>query len=285
MIMRNFVFSILAFAGVLLMVSCNKKADTKADNLQNTIDSLILVNAHTKADYEETIRIINEIQTSLAEIKTAEKFLIVNNNMGDDIDSSAKTQIVDDITNIANILKENKKKISSLQKQLKNSKNESAELKEMINSLNSTLNEKTQEIAKLQEELAKRDIKIAELDDVITSLTQINESQTEVINSQNEELNKVYYAFGTSKELREQKIIEKRGRNLLKGDFNHDYFTSCDLRETTSLPLGCKNAEILTSHPNSSYSLNKDENGFLTLNISNPQEFWSTSRYLVVEVE
>ena len=147
------------------------------------------------------------------------------------------------------------------------------------------IEEKSRVITDLQNELSKRDIRIAELDHAVTTLTQMNTSQSEVISSQDSELNRIYYALGSSKELREQKIIEKRGKNLLKGDFNHNYFTSADLREITSIEIGSKKAEILTSHPNGSYSLDKDGNGYLVLNISKPQLFWSTSRYLVIEVE
>ena len=285
MIMRNFIYSILAVAGVVLMVSCQKQKSAEVETLQREIDSLMLVNAHTKADYEQMILLITEVQSALADIKSAEKILVINSNLGDDIDPNAKNQIIEDITQIANTLKENKEKIIKLQQKLKDSKNESAELKQAINSLNEMVEEKSKVITDLQDELAKRDIRIAELDDVVTTLTQMNNAQADVISFQDSELNRVYYAFGTSKELREQKIIEKRGKNLLKGDFNHNYFTNIDLRETTSLEIGAKKAEILTTHPNGSYSIDKDENGYLTLNISDPQQFWSTSRYLVVEVE
>ena len=285
MIMRKFIYSILAVAGAVLMVSCQKQKSAEVETLQREIDSLMLVNAHTKADYEQMIVVITEVQSALAEIKSAEKILVMASNPGDDIDPNAKNQIIDDITQIANILKENKAKINQLQKLLKDSKNESAELKQAINSLNEMIEEKSKVISELQEELAKRDIRIAELDDAITSLTQMNSLQANVILSQDSELNRAYYAFGTSKELREQKIIEKRGKNLLKGDFNQNYFTSIDLRETTSLEIGAKKADILTAHPNGSYSLDKNENGLLILNISDPKLFWSTSPYLVIQVE
>ena len=98
-------------------------------------------------------------------------------------------------------------------------------------------------------------------------------------------MNKVFYAFGTSKELREQGIIEARGKNLLKGDYNKDYFTAVDLRELKTVPLGAKKAKLLTSHPDGSYTLEKDNDGILTLVINNPEEFWSTSKYLVIQVD
>ena len=53
-----------------------------------------------------------------------------------------------------------------------------------------------------------------------------------------------------------------------------------------SVRLTCpKRAELLTTHPSGSYELVKDDKGQLTLKITNPTEFWSVSRYLVIQVK
>mgnify|MGYP006949635119 CR=1 FL=1 len=44
-------------------------------------------------------------------------------------------------------------------------------------------------------------------------------------------------------------------------------------------------AKLLTTHPSSSYELVRDANKQYTLRITNPQIFWSTSKYLVVLVK
>ena len=50
------------------------------------------------------------------------------------------------------------------------------------------------------------------------------------------------------------------------------------------LKLYSKRADLLTTHPAGSYALVKDEKGQLTLVINNPDEFWSVSKYLVIQV-
>ena len=283
--MNKSLLSLLSSGCILCVVSCQKISNDENAALKQENDSLMLENAQTKAEFEEVLMLINEIQAGFNEIKSAENYIVVNNNIGDDLSKSTRERIASDMTLISNILKENREKINRLQKQLSNSQNESAQLKETINSLNEMMDEKTQIITNLQSELAKRDIRIAELDDAVTTLTQINASQSDMILSQDSELNRVYYAFGTSKELRENKIIEKRGRNLLKGDFNKEYFTEVDMRDITELEIGSKKADVLTTHPNGSYSIDKDSNGYLTLKILDTQLFWNTSKYLVIEVE
>ena len=46
-----------------------------------------------------------------------------------------------------------------------------------------------------------------------------------------------------------------------------------------------KKAEILTAHPSSSYELQRDANKQYVLRITDPDLFWSTSKYLVVMVK
>lgn len=90
--------------------------------------------------------------------------------------------------------------------------------------------------------------------------------------------------FGTKAELKSQKILQS-GDVLKSSDFNKDYFTQIDVRTTKEVKLYSKRAEVLTNHPASSYTLDKDDKGQLTLRISNPKEFWSVSKYLVIQVK
>ena len=72
---------------------------------------------------------------------------------------------------------------------------------------------------------------------------------------------------------------------LKSSDFNKDYFTQIDIRTTKEIKLYSKRVEVLTNHPTSSYSLVKDDKGQLTLKITNPKDFWSVSKYLVMQVK
>jgi hypothetical protein len=68
-------------------------------------------------------------------------------------------------------------------------------------------------------------------------------------------------------------------------DFNKDYFTQIDIRTDKEIKLYSKSAKLLTAHPEGSYGLVKDDKEQLTLVITNPNKFWSISRYLVIEVK
>jgi len=42
---------------------------------------------------------------------------------------------------------------------------------------------------------------------------------------------------------------------------------------------------LLTAHPEGTYEFVKDDKDQLILKITNPNKFWSVSRYLVIEVK
>jgi hypothetical protein len=158
------------------------------------------------------------------------------------------------------------------------------------------LEAKTQQIETLQIELASKNIRIAELDDAVAGLAQdvadltaSNKAKEVLVATQDKALNAAWFVFGTSSELKEQKIISKKllqkTKVLEDNDFNKDYFTQIDIRTDKEIKLYSKDAKLLTSHPEGTYKLTKDDKDQLTLVITNPNKFWSVSRYLVIEVK
>ena len=89
--------------------------------------------------------------------------------------------------------------------------------------------------------------------------------------------------------MKDQKIITKKFLQKTKvledDDFNKNYFTQIDIRTDKEIKLYSKEAKLLTAHPEGTYELKKDDKGQLTLVITNPNKFWSVSRYLVIEVK
>ena len=149
---------------------------------------------------------------------------------------------------------------------------------------------KQRQIETLQTELASKNIRIAELDEAVEGLnrnvdelTAENEAQSKTVAVQDKAINTAWYVFGTRSELKDQKIL-KGGEVLKDNEFNKDYFTQIDIRTDKVIRLYSKRANLLTTHPEGSYELVKDDKGQLTLNITNPTEFWSISRYLVIQV-
>ena len=117
----------------------------------------------------------------------------------------------------------------------------------------------------------------------MSDLQEESARKTETINTQDKQLNTAWYVFGTKKELKEQRILE--GDKVLESNFNKSYFTKIDIRVDKEIKLMSKSAKILTMHPSGSYTLQRNANKTYVLRITNPQIFWSTSKYLVVQVK
>ena len=277
----------IACCAVMLVTGCKDgKNSSDLANMQQS-DSLNNIIAQKDSEINDLMGTFNEVQEGLRQISDAENRVALA-KAGEGVNS--KQKIKEDIRFIADQMKKNKELIAQLQKKLENSSLNATQLKKTIENLTAQLAEKEKQLQALREELDKKDIHIAELDESINNLhTNVNnlttESQkkTETINAQDKQLNTAWYVFGTKKELKGQHIMEDG--KVMNGNFNKNYFTKIDIRNTTEIKLYSKTAKLLTAHPSSSYSLVRDANKQYTLRITNPQIFWSTSKYLVVLVK
>ena len=260
--------------------------DLKAEN-----DSLLIELSQRNAELDEMMGTFNEIQEGFRQINDAESRVDLQRGTITENSASAKQQIASDIEFITKQMEENKAQIAKLQAMLKSSKNNSAQLKKAVESLTQELVTKQQRIEELQAELASKNIRIQELDAAVSglsadkeSLAAENEAKARTVAEQDKAINAAWFVFGTKSELKSQKILQS-GDVLKNADFNKDYFTQIDIRTTKEIKLYSKRAELLTTHPAGSYELVKDHKGQLTLKITNPKEFWSVSKYLVIQVK
>ena len=278
--------------GVALLSSCGEMQRNKSLKAEN--DSLNLALAERDAELEGIMEAFNEVQEGFRLINEAENRVDLNNSSREG--ATAAQKIREDIHFITEKLQDNRNRIAELEEQLKNSKYASSQLKKAITNLKEELAAKTQQIETLQIELASKNIRIAELDDAVAGLNQNvadltaeNKAKEAMVASQDKALNVAWFVFGTSSELKDQKIISKKFLQKTKvledDDFNKDYFTQIDIRTDKEIKLYSKEAKLLTAHPEGTYELKKDAKGQLTLVITNPNKFWSVSRYLVIEVK
>lgn len=270
----------------LAFVGCqgNKQSADSAERTQT--DSLRQVISQKDNEINDMMGTLNEIQDGFNEINAAEnRVTIAKGGEG----ANKEQQIRENIQFIAKTMKHNRELIAKLRNQLKQSSVKGDALKNTLESLSKQLEEKDKQLQQMRAELDAKDIHITELDEAINNLhTNVNNlanessKKSQVINSQDKQLNTAWFVFGTRKELKEQRIIE--GDKVLQSNFNKNYFTKIDIRVDKEIKLYSKYAKVLTMHPSSSYLLQRDANKQYTLKITNPEIFWSTSKYLVILV-
>lgn len=276
----------MACLAALVLTGC-KDGKTTAGIGAAQNDSLNSIIAQKDSELNDLMGTINEIEDGLNQINEAEnRVTLLKNGEG----ASKKQKLTEDVQFIATRMKQNKELIAKLQKQMANSSIKSEQLQKTIANLTKQLEEKEKQLQPLREELDSKDIHIAALDETINNLnTKSNRlasessKKSEVINAQDKQINTAWYVFGTKKELKNQHILEDN--KVMTGNFNKNYFTKIDIRDLSEIKLYSKNVKVLTTHPSSTYTLVRDANKQYTLRITNPQIFWSTSKYLVVLVK
>lgn len=270
-----------------LFVSCGnneKKPQTEKFEQNDSLQKIISQKDNEINDMMETF---NQIQEGLREINEAENRVnIVKDGEG----ANKRRQIVENIQFIQNTMKQNRALIEKLRQQMRESSIKGDNMRKTIDELVKQLEDKDQQLRQLRAELDSKDIHIAELDktvstlnDNVSTLKTESSQKTETINAQDKQLNTAWFVFGTKKELKAQHIID--GSRVLESNFNKNYFTKIDIRVEKEIKLYSKSAKILTMHPSSSYTLHQDANKMYVLRINNPQIFWSTSKYLVIQVK
>ena len=278
---------LFACLALLLLGACTgKKSSPDLANMEQN-DSLQRIIAQRDSEINDMMSTLNEIQEGLSAINQAENRLSIARE-GEGANKTA--QIKENIKFIANTMARNRELMKRLQQQLRESRFNGDELRKTISNLTQQLDDKAQELQRLKAELDAKDIHIAELDEKIDNLNDNVENlqtdaqqKAQTISNQDKQLNTAWFVFGTKKELKEQHIMENG--KVLQSNFNTNYFAKIDIRIDKEIKFYSKSARILTMHPSGSYTLTPDVNKQYVLRITNPQLFWSTSKYLVVLVK
>ena len=277
---------ILALGG-LMVASCNdgvKKAEQAAlmqrDSLEQIIsqkDNEINDMMTTLSDIEEGFREITEAQNRVTLAKEGEG-------------TNTSQRIRENVQFIQSIMKQNKELINKLKQQVRESSVRGEQLKKIVDNLTEQMAIKDKQLQSLREELDAKDIHIAELDEVVadlnknvTTLKEESNQKSQTISTQDKELHTAWFVFGTKKELKEKRILVDG--EVLQSNFDKDYFTKIDIRIDKEIKLYSSSAEMLTNHPASSYTLQRDAKKQYVLRINDPDAFWSTSKYLVILVK
>ena len=283
---------LLAITALLMMVvACDtQKQKEEAARENSKVDSLELVINQMRNEADDLNEMKFKISDIMRQINEAEG-RVANTP----IEGTNQQVIIENMAFIQQKMNEYRKTVDEMQQQLRNanqiSKNAKKSYQADIANYVKELKQKNEEILRLRELLAEKDVLISSLDSTITMqnekmshLTSENEAKEQALIAQDQKIHTAWYVFGTKSELEDENILVK-GKVMQSTLANTNYFTKIDIRITKTIKLYSKKVRILTSHPSDSYSLDEDAQGLYTLRISNPEKFWSVSRYLVITVK
>jgi len=277
-----------------LMIACN--GELKKENARLTEENQQLTQEKQELDslMNDYFESFSAIQNNLDSIRQREEAIQVAAEEGVEKSGDTKDRIIKDIEAINSLLSENKKTIADLNDKISRYSYEVGKFKKMVANLNSQIEEKDQQVLVLKERLASMNFEMEKLNANLSSVKEDNRVKQQRIEEQTEELNTAYYAIGSFDDLEENKVVDKKGgiigigrTKTLADDFNKDYFTRIDLTKTTSIPLEGDEDDIrvISSHPSGSYKWTMDGEKVTAIEITNPNDFWKSTKYLVIAID
>ena len=296
--MKNYTL-LLAIAVSIMLGGCNRE---KVETLTSENTTLQAENKELESTLNEYLETFNAIEANLAEIREREDQ--INLATGDvENPGAARKSIVADMEAINKLMAENRTKIEELTGKLDNSSVRIREFNRLVSNLQTRVEDKNKEVAEMQQSLEKLSStnqelqsNLAYLRDTLSTERSLNEelisTQKTTIESQIERINTGYVATGSFKELKDGQVVTREGGILgigavekMRDDFDPSAFSKIDISSTTEIPLEGKKVELITVHPTGSYTVEHNENDELEkLIITNPDEFWKSSKYLVAVV-
>jgi len=279
--------------GTIVVSKNNKNRASDALLLQN--QKLEMTNQLSQRDsiINGWVTAFNEIESDIQKITAKEKILTIQSN-DPEISQDKKAEILKELVYIKGMIDSNKKKLSALNAQLRNSGIKIAGLQNQIDTLNANIAQRDNDMAALRTDLENRDVQIGELNVKVGNMQTALLNDSTKISQQTAEMNKAYVVSGTFKDLKEKGVVIKEGgvlglgkKESLQENFQDDnLFTQVDITKTKTIPVNSKSAKLVTEHPASSYEMVKDESNktIAYIEIKDPATFWKLSKYAVVEV-
>lgn len=279
------------FAGIALLSVLFASCVEKSEQYQSAIaerDSLQRAKTYLDSTYSQTLQLLNDIETGFSKITEDEKNVRVNLTGTEGKLDQRREHISNQMLKIKASIDENKAKIARLKSLSAKQTKQNKLLDETISRLQSELVEKESQIQSLIAELQDKNIKIEELNKNIADQNTVIADQKSTIQTQDTHMNEVWYCVATSKQLTEMQLVSKGGlfqpKKLLASNFDHNQFVKEDLRKLSVITTNSKKAKLLSLHPVDSYKVNTGADKLISIEITNPGKFWSTTKYLVVQI-
>lgn len=235
---------------------------------------------------------IAEIQASIENLTQQEAMINKSDMNNPEASTTAKQNILNNVESIKQLIEENKNKLADLQAKIRRSNVKITEMEKIISGLNDQLAMRDSSINSLNEKVVALNGTITNMQGEIDNVKAENQVKANEIADKTTKLHTAYYTVGTYKELRDKKVLSKQGGFLGIGkaksmvpDFNQNAFTQIDYTSTKTISINKKDAKLVSTHPSGTYKIQKANEKVTSIEITDPENFWKASKYLVVVAE
>ena len=280
----------LCALGALMMASCSgEKGKSAEDSLQ-----IVTVQYEQASSFNDSLLLLmGDIYDGLDSINTQEGLLYSMEKGGEKFDRRAEVR--QNLESIKERLQKNRELLAQMQAKLDKQTGENSVLKKTIADLQARIENQEVKIMQLNTQLENANAEIANLNSQVAQGKEDLEAETAAREQAQAEAtaaenlaNRVYYAIGTNKELKQNGLLEKKflgATKVLQGDFNENYFTTADKRTLSVINTGGKKVKIWGNTPKDSYEIIDNSNGTQSIKITDPKAFWERSPFAIIQID
>jgi len=288
------VVALVVFCAILTAGCNNKQKEEElqkqlslAQNEQTLLQQQI---GERDAYFEEVMRAVNDAYSNLEKARAKEAQVMQHAEGSEGVlqftNAETRQNLLQNMTDIGNALKENRKKIADLQSKAKSAYNKIAGLNELIDNLKKSLQDREQSIALLETRVKGLEFEVQEK-------TQAIAVKDVTIDQQLRKINTAYYVVGTRRELKEKGIITDEGgflwgllgsTTIMSTNVDPMLFSAIDKTKDETIHVGGEVDEILPRRSSDSFTLARPDKESSDLTIISPSRFWQDN-YLVIVLD
>jgi len=283
----------------LMMFSCSTKTKKENTALKAEIAELKKQNAELTGEAFDMASDVSEYRHMLEEIEknvaayddknhTVKSIMTSDNN-----NEEVEEDILLHIEHMHGLMENSKHKVAYLEKNVKKLRQVDNADHKQIHMLEMEVRDMAHIIVARDREIdALHQIVISEVVDIAVLVEAYNEQSmyTDVLK---EIINTAFFVAGTKKELKDHGILDMEGGFIgigrvktLNDNASLEFMIPIDIDKTDIIELDGKKAELVTPHPEDSYTITYDKDKKITLlGISNKLHFWQETNYLVIEIK
>ena len=247
-------------------------------------------------ELSETTKLITDVSAELATIRTDTRNAPVVAGEGARVDERA--EVLAKVRALVSRVRQSEARLAAARRRVDSLTGTSDSLRTALTAYANTITELQGVVESQKATIATLNEQVTALTGQVTTLTEEKRVLTDTVSTMTERENEIYYVVGTKKELMDRGVIQQEGgtRFLVftrTGEtlaparvLDPQQFTRADRRTLTeiALPKPDKQYRIVSRHDLAYAEADAMEAGKFkgTLRITNPVQFWSTSKYLIV---
>lgn len=205
---------------------------------------------------------------------------------------TTREKIAKNIFLLNKLVEENKKKIATLTAEVKKYKQGNSAMYSDLERSKKKLQDYERELESFEARLMSQKMTEDELNGALDELIVYNKLLQLQADKYRNDLSTAYYVCENKKSLKKQGLLVEKGGVLGLGQTavvnagaaNETNFTQIDIHKVRDIAIHGEHPELMTSHPEGTYEFQRKNNMVTYLHIENPEQFWRSSKYMVVAV-